>query len=92
MAAENEATEITPDARVRRAFGQMPYGGIAHFRWPKAGEPMTMEIVAENLEALVVTLERVSDEDRRRDAELEDHRVAVRGFGRLLNLARDANS
>lgn len=82
------------EARIRAAISSMPYGGLERIRAAasKVGgdahrpEPITLERVADYLEALRDTLAEIVQEQRLRDSELHQLKSDVAAVRRLLGI------
>lgn len=82
--------------RVSRAFGAMPYGGVAHFTFPQPGDTAVyaLDQVADNLERFAGTLRAVATGAEANDHELHELRVYLQHAAelgrRMIDLAGGA--
>jgi hypothetical protein len=67
------------------ALGAMPFGALCNFEL--GGGAMNFEQIASNVERLREVLSEHVEREKARDAELDEFRRAVAGFGTLLRLA-----
>jgi len=85
--------ELTDDARIRRAIGAMPYGGIVHKTPPYVrGQPITLWQVAEYLESLKSVLTEVAEQNQREHREITQIRSEIHGAASLLKRLIGADS
>ena len=80
-------TNRTQKQRINDAFQAMPYGGdcLLHF-----GGELSDEQIAENLEHLVHTLQRVAADNNRQQAKLSHIEQSLRGVAHVAALISSA--
>ncbi|MCX4470436.1 hypothetical protein OOK41_08970 [Micromonospora sp. NBC_01655] len=83
-ATATPTSALTPRDRLRlfRILGRMPFG--AGVRGARSPEEMTVDSLADTLEALVDRLNEHGDECQARDAKLQEHEDLIRAGRRLF--------